>query len=142
MSKETPLIFGSELAKIQLTKVSKYSFGDFVSSVCPYLHLYWSGVFFTEFWIFYTKTVILKNIANFTISLLPFNHKSYFFLSICVSSLKKQIKNSSQRSICFQKCCFWTAIGGKIENRNLFSQSVIFTFALRKTFLFVIVLKV
>ena len=46
MSKKTPLNFGRELAKIQLTKVSKYSFGGFVSSVCQYLHLYEGGVFF------------------------------------------------------------------------------------------------
>ena len=46
MSKKTPLNFGRELAKIQLTKVSKYSFGGFVSSVCQYLFLYEGGVFF------------------------------------------------------------------------------------------------
>ena len=46
LSKKTPLIFGQELAKIQLTQVFDYSFGDFVSPVCQYLHLLASGVFF------------------------------------------------------------------------------------------------
>ena len=44
--KKITLIFGKELAKIQLTKVSKHSFGDFVSSVCQYLHLFVSVNFF------------------------------------------------------------------------------------------------
>ena len=46
--KKTPHVLGQELAKIQLTKVSKDSFGDFVSPVCQYLHSYVSGGFFYE----------------------------------------------------------------------------------------------
>ena len=90
--KKTPIIFGQQMAKIQLTKVSKYSFGDFVSPVCQYLDSLLSGFFF-----FYGIQNFLHKNGNFeqncqfrylTASI---SHPNFLFLvDMCIQLWEKQ----------------------------------------------------
>ena len=63
--KKTPLNFGSKLAKIQLTKVFKYNFEDFVSWDFPYDHFWIRGVFFYENFEFLHKIQFFWEKINF-----------------------------------------------------------------------------
>ena len=86
MRKKTLLIFGSKVVKFRLTKASYHNSEDFVSPVWWNDHFWWSGVLFTKFWNFYTKSnvfIILRNIFIFY-SRHPFNHELSVFICFIV----------------------------------------------------------
>ena len=85
VSKKTPLIFGRELAKIQLTQVFEYSFGDFVSPVCQYLDSWASGVFFYGILDFLHKNGYFEQNRKFRYLTDSISHPNFLFLvDMCI----------------------------------------------------------
>ena len=87
VKKKTPLIFGSKVVKFHLTKASYHNYEDFISLVWWNDHFWWSGVFFTKFWNFYTKSNVFNIFMFYCWH--PINHELSVFICVIVMDISQ-----------------------------------------------------